>query len=138
MSKGIGFGTSIATSSGATIGQIRSISGPATDVNDVDVTTLDSTDNWRDFLPGLVDPGEVTLGLAYGNDVVTHTLLATRHSARTSATYTLTHGSTAWSANTQAFTGYVKSLGQEIPLDDLVTLDVTFKLSGSAGFKETT
>jgi hypothetical protein len=137
MTKGIGYGTSIATSTGD-IAQIRAISGPGTDANDVDTTTLDSSTNYRTFLPGLIDGGEVTLDLAYGPDTISHTLLASRHNSRTVSTYTLTHGSTAWSADTQAFTAYIKGMGQEIPLDDLVTMEVTFKVSGIAGFKTTT
>lgn len=140
MTKGIGFGTSISTTTSTgtlTIGQIRSISGPGTDTNDVDSTTLDSTTNYRTFIPGLIDGGELTLELAYGPDVVSHQILNGRHNSRSINTYTITHGTTAWTSKTQALSAYVKGLGQEIPLDDLVTCAVTFKVTGIAGFATT-
>ena len=134
MAKGIGFGSelSVASTTGVLdIGQIRSISGPNSAYDDVDTTTLDSSSNFRTFVAGLADPGEVTIELVADPTLTSHARLSLYHEAGSAKTYTISHPT---SANTQAFSAYIKSLGQEIPLDDLITRSVTFKISGDPGW----
>ena len=136
MAKTIGYGSvmAIATTTGGevNIAQVRNISGPGVSANDVDTTCLDSSSNYRTFTCGLLDPGEVTFGLAYDSTSATHTRLARYMGARLSTTFWVFEGSTAGSKS--EFAGYVKGLGREIPLDDLITCDVTVKVSGTPGY----
>lgn len=134
MAKAIGFGSelSVASTTGTLdIGQIRSISGPDSEYDDVDTTTLDSSTNFRTFIPGLADPGALTIELVADPTLASHSRLSTYFEAGSLKTYTVSH---ATSANTQSFSAYVKSIGQEIPLDDLVTRSVVFKVSGDPGW----
>lgn len=133
MTKSIGYGSSltIATTTGGStaIGQIRNaIDGPGTDQTDVDTTTFDSSTNFRTFVPGLIDPGELTFQLVYDPDLAGHKRLARYHSDNRVTTFTLTHNST--SSDTDVFTGYVKGISRSIPIDDVMQCDVTVKVSG--------
>ena len=47
------------------IGRIRDISGPEPSVNEVDVTSNDSPDNTKEFIPGLKDGGQVSFDMIY-------------------------------------------------------------------------
>ena len=136
MAKNIGYGSAlaVATSTGGTttIAAIRSISGPGTDATDVDTTCLDSSSNFRTFAAGPIDPGEVTFQLAYSTTEASHGRLADMHENKTSYTFTLTHNTSG--SDTDTFSAYVKSLGREIPLDDLITQDVGLKVSGLPGY----
>jgi len=114
------------------LAQIRNISGPGVTATDVDTTTMDSSTNYRTFAAGLLDPGEVTFSLVYDPTNATHTRLARWMRGRYSAGWKVYHGSTAGTG--QDFTGYVKGMSREIPMDDVITCDVTIKVSGSPGY----
>lgn len=131
MTKYFGYGSIIATSTGE-IAQVRSITGPGVDFGDVDTTCLDSSSNYRTFVPGLGDAGEVTLALVYDPAHASHKILAEAAVNRTSKVWTVYHGSSSNDSDT--FTGYVKSISREIPLDDLITADVTLKVTGVPGY----
>jgi hypothetical protein len=131
MAKNIGFKSilTVTTTTGAAeIGQIRNISGPGVSANDVDTTCLDSSSNYRTFSCGLLDPGEVTFGVAYDPTMTTHKRLAEYMGTRSAKTFTVYHASST--GDTDAFTAYVKGMGREIPLDDLITCDYTLKVTG--------
>jgi len=138
MVKKIGFGTSLAVTSTTgqlTIGQIRTLTPPGTDATDVDTTTLDSSSNFRTFVSGPIDPGEVTFELAYDPSTLAHQRLSQYHNALNVKTFTIDYASTF---GTQAFSAYIKSLGAEVPLDDLITQSVTLKVSGLPAYATTT
>ncbi len=114
------------------IGQVRSISGPGVDFADVDTTCMDSTSNYRTFVPGLGDPGEVTLSVVYDPGLRSQAVLAYYLKNRTEKGWKLYHGTSA--ANEDAFTAYVKSYNRDIPMDDVITADITLKLTGLPGY----
>lgn len=129
--KTLGFGSIIATSTGE-LGQVRSIGGPNTAADDIDETTLDSTSICRDFQQGLVNSGEVALALVYDPTMVSHKVLAAMHMTRAKRNFIVYHGSST--GDQDPFLAYVKSIGREIPLDQLITCDVTLKVSGHPGY----
>ena len=47
------------------IGRIRDISGPEPSVNEVDVTSNDSPEQYKEFIPGLKDGGTVSFDVVY-------------------------------------------------------------------------
>lgn len=136
MAKYFGYGSVlvVATTTGGTtdIGQVRNISGPGATFDDVDTTCLDSSSNFRTFVPGLADPGEVTFEVVYDSTSESHSRLAHYHKERISVNYTIYHGSSTNEADT--FSAYVKGLSREIPMDNLITAEVTLKVSGIPGF----
>lgn len=136
MAKNIGYGSvlTVNTTVGAevNIAQIRNISGPGVSGNDVDTTTMDSSSNYRTFVSGLLDPGEVTFSLVYDPTAASHTRLARYMGSRYTATWKVMETSSGGTLTT--FTGHVKGMGREVPMDDVITCDVTIKVSGKPGY----
>lgn len=133
--KAIGYGSvlSVTTTTGETnIGQIQNISGPGVTFNDVDTTCMDSSSNYRTFIPGLGDPGELTFTVAYSSTQTPHKRLAYYMGQRSNKTFTVYLNSSAGTAT--AMNAYVKGMSREIPLDGLITADLTLKLSGKPGY----
>ena len=136
MAKTVGYGSVlVATSSTAgdfNLGALRNISGPGVSGNDVDTTTLDSSSNYRTFVCGLLDPGEVSFGVVYDAANAMHKRLAYYAGQRVSKLFTIYHGSSG--GDTDAFTAYVKGLSREVPLDDVITADITLKVTGKPAY----
>lgn len=131
MTKVFGYKSILASSTGE-VGQVKSIGGPSAAFGDVDTTTLDSSTNYRTFVPGLGDPGEVTLALVYDPTLASHRMLARAAQNRTEKAWTFYHGSST--GDTDVFNAFVKSVGRETPLDNLITADVTLKVTGKPGY----
>lgn len=135
MAKTHGYGSilAVATTTGTLeIGQIRSISGPNVSGADVDTTTLDSSSNYRTFVGGLLDPGEVTFSTIYDSTSLAHSHMAYYMATHEAMTYTVYHGSSA--GDSDAFVAYIKGMSREIPLDDVITCDFTLKVTGKPGY----
>lgn len=138
MAKTFGYGSVITvttTTAAVNIGQIRNITGPGASFDDVDSTCMDSSSNFRTFVPGLADPGEVSFEVVYDPSTASglwHTRLNQYHKARTERTFTVYHGSTNGEAD--AFSAYVKGVAREIPMDNLITCEFTLKVSGIPGY----
>lgn len=69
-----------------TVAEVRTISGPTLEREQIDVTNMDSTDSWREFINGLKVGGEITLGLNYLPTNATHNASAGLLSKLDSAT----------------------------------------------------
>lgn len=117
---------------GTTVGNIMTIGGPEISRDALDVSTMDSTSKAREFIPGMLDSGEITLELNYdGTAAGTGNLLAGQMTATTLETMTIVLpaqgalGTSSW-----AISGFLTGLGNAIPFDDKVTQTVTIKLSG--------
>jgi hypothetical protein len=124
-SDGSGFVTALTD-----IAQISSLSGPNLQADTIDVTTHDSVNATREFVSGLIDAGEFTVGLIFDPNVVTHTAMWNDLVARTSASFAL-HFPTLL-AMSWGFEGYVTGFGPiEAQPDGAVTTTVTMKLSGA-------
>jgi hypothetical protein len=93
---------------------------------------MDSSSNYRTFVAGLLDPGEVTFSLVYDPTAASHTRLARYMGNRYTATWKVMETSSGGTLTT--FTGHVKGMSREIPMDDVVTCDVTIKVSGKPGY----
>lgn len=52
--------------------QVRDITGPGISRGSTDVTTHDSPDGWREFLPGLPDGGEISFEVSWDPGTATH------------------------------------------------------------------
>ena len=135
----IGLGTSLAisyNSSSVTIGGITDVSGPDSDGDTIDSTALDSTTgNFRSFIGGMIDGGELTFTTFYDSTDSARRVLNRAYSDRSSNTFTLTLGG---SSAAETFSGIVNGLGREITLDGITTGDVTIKVDGDPGFNATT
>lgn len=135
-SKYIGFGSIIAVdpaggTSYTTIANVRSISRSPAVTNEVETTVINDAGNFESFAPGLINPGEVKIELAYDPATATHKTLALLSSNRAIATWKITYSDSG--ATVESFSGFVKSIGEEVPLKELMTREVVVKLTGSPG-----
>lgn len=110
------------------IGELTSIGSPSITQEEIDVTTLDSTGGYREFLPGFKDPGEFTIN---GKYVTSDTGQAAMYAALSSQDlqdfeiiYPAKLGS-SWS-----FKGFVSSFSITAELEDVVTFEATIRVSG--------
>lgn len=118
------------------IGQVKDISGPGITRGDVDVTDHDSSDGFREYLPGLVDGGVYTFTVGWDSQNTAHlqgagtgligdfdgggcTLSAWQH------TLTQCAGTAVWT-----FVGYVNGFTMNNPVEGEVTADLSVKISG--------
>ncbi len=108
------------------IAEIISISGPTMTREFIDVTSLDSTGGYREFIAGFRDGGTVTLNMNFTS--ATYAVMKDDFEDRDSQFYEIVlpdENNTSFE-----FEGLVTELPLEIPTDDRVTANVTIKVVG--------
>ena len=129
---GIDVSLSCTTSTGTmTIAKIADVDGPGASADMVDVTTMDSTGDFRVFQAGPIDGGEVTATLVFQSSQASMGLLVDTFKNRTERTYTMTLTSTGL---TMPFAAFVSGMGQAVAVDDAVRRTVTFKVTKDPGY----
>ena len=127
-----GVGTVFKRGDGATpevftaIAEVNSISGPNMSRGQIDVTSLDSTGGYREFIAGFRDAGEVTLEMNFTLD--SYDDMADDFDSEDSVNYQIILPDTG--ATQFDFAGLVTALGMAVPMDDKVTASVTIKIDG--------
>lgn len=122
-----GYGTTFSGATTGAIGEITRVGLPGISVDEIDVTTMDSTEAWKEFIAGLKDAGEASLTLLY-EKANTATLMGAVGAANEVWTITLPDGSTF------ACSGFIKSLGGESPQEDKISQTATVRFSGEPTF----
>ena len=130
MSTGIhGHGSTLSIG-GTTVGNIITIAGPDETRDPIDISTMDSTAKWREFIPGMIDAGEATIDLNFDGTTVAALLHAQLTATAQSIIITTSDVDTAtFTAN-----GFITALGHAIPFDDKITQSVTIKFTGAGTF----
>ena len=108
------------------ISEIKNIGGPSMSRNTIDVTSLDSTGGYMEFIGGLKDPGGVTLAMIFRRD--TYDIMKTDFENDTLKNYEIFLPDAEYTSF--EFEGLVTELPLTIPTDDVVACDVTIKISG--------
>jgi len=115
-----------------TIAQIFEITPPGPSRNSIDVTAHDSTDDWKEFIKGIKDGGEVSFGLIYDPVLGTHDastgILSDWDEDSTIPTWRITFPDAALTKWT--FPGFITATTPATPLEDKMTMGVTLKVSG--------
>lgn len=96
-------------------------------VDEVDASSFDSASATKEFIPGLVDSGEVNVQLMFRPGQTDYDGLGTAFRARTVQAWTIDHPLTT---NKATFQGWIKSLGAAIPHDDKMTARFSVKITG--------
>ncbi len=108
------------------VAEVNSITGPGKTRNTIDVTSLDSTGGYKEFIAGFRDGGTVALSMNFTrasydlmdddfeSDVLQNYEIVLPDSQKTSF----------------EFQGLVTELGLAVPMDDKITSDVSIKISG--------
>ena len=117
--------------------QVRSISGPSLKNNALDVSEHDGPLPYMEFIPGLNDPGEVTIELLFDPADPTQDeggpdgLLFT-YNAAALRNYAIVWPDTA--GTTWEFEAIITAYEPGAAVDDALTATLTFKLAGAPAF----
>lgn len=140
----IGLGVVIKMGDGAgsevftAIANVADISGPNTTMETVDTTHLGSTGGYREFLAHLKDGGEITLTCHFDPNHATHddaSGLRSKFDNRTLTNFQIDMSAAFSTGDNQIdFAAYVTSLGNSFAVDNVISMDVTLKVSGAVGF----
>ena len=123
---------------GGTVGDVGSITTVSVDGQTrdaIDISTMDSTNKFREFIPGMLDGGEITLEVNYdGTAAGTANMLAAQLTSSAQAVVVeFNNGGTTSSWSCSAF---ITGLGHAIPFDDKVTQSVTIKAAGEPTYTD--
>jgi len=108
------------------IAEVNSISGPTMTRDFIDVTSLDSTGGYREFIAGFRDGGTVSLTMNFTR--ATYDVMKADFEDDTSQNYEIFLADT--DETSFEFAGLVTELPLEIPTDDKITANVTMKVVG--------
>lgn len=111
------------------VAEVFAITSPAFRRDTVDVTHMASVEKFREFIPGLIDPGEVTIQLNFDPGGTAQTALFLKLNAQAS-NYRLTWPDTT----TWTFAAFMTGFSTDDPLDGKVTATAAFKLTGKPAF----
>jgi predicted secreted protein len=109
------------------VAEVRNITGPNMTRDQIDVTSLDSTSGYREYIGGFRDGGEVTLECNWTRDVYLQ-FLADFQNDTTSRNWQIVFPDTG--ATTFDFAAIVTALSNAIPADDKIDMPVTLKVDG--------
>lgn len=112
---------------GTTVAELTNISLPNYNSDDIDVTTHNSADYFREFIKGLTDAGEITLEgyFNYTDYQTVYDALGTLSLYSATIAMPTTPSETQWLANV-----YVKTLEGGAPFDDKVDFNASCKITG--------
>lgn len=111
------------------IAKLTSIDGLSVSADTIETTALDTTGGYRTFTTSLKDSGEVTCSgqFAYAS----HNSLLVDFEAGTVNTYTIEFPDRATTTGTKwSFSAVVTAFSTSAELEDLVSFECTFKVSG--------
>ena len=109
-----------------TIAEVNSINLPERTRPMIDVTDLDSLA--REFVPGLLDSGQVTMNMNFTRD--TYIDMVNDQESDSSVNYQIVIPDTG--ATTMDFAGYVQDIGGAAPgPDEKINVDITIKITGA-------
>jgi predicted secreted protein len=111
------------------IAEVINITGPGLARESVDVTSRDSLEQWREFIPALKDAGEVTITMNFlpGNTTQNLSGLLGQFNADTIRDYQIVFpgGSPTWT-----FRGFLTAFEPDNPMDTQMSASATFKITG--------
>jgi predicted secreted protein len=112
------------------LAEVNSITGPSESRDTIDVTSLDSTGGYREFITGFKDAGELSFSMNMANAM--YDKLRVDYNSDTAREYKIVLADTADS--TFSFSGLVTAIPITVAPDDKVTVDVTIKITGQVTF----
>jgi predicted secreted protein len=127
------FGTTFSWNS-VVIAGLTAINGIELSVDTIDVTTHQSANYYKEILPGLIDPGEVSIeGQFEFTDVSGQQAMLSDLNSRTARTGVITFP--AATGSTWTFQGYITNLKiGDAPIDDKIPFSATIKPTGKPVF----
>lgn len=125
----IGFGTTVTGGTTGAIGHLTGISLGGIQVGEADISTMESTGRWSEFVAAMKNAGTIDLDLVFAKSVFS-TILDAVGGANETWTILFPDGSTF------VCSGFISGLSNETPMGDTITATATIKLSGAPTFVE--
>ena len=122
-----GHGTTLSGASTGEIAQITNLGGMNLEADDIDTSTMASTNAFKEHMAGMIEAGEITMQLFY-EKANSNTIIGAV--GGTAETWTVTFPD----SSTFACSGYIKSHGLEAPHDGAITAPAAIKLTGEPTF----
>ena len=120
----LGHGTTLIGSTSGTIGNVINITVGGRTRDMIDKSTMDSTDQFREYMAGMADDGELTAEVNFDDSSIA-TAVNTAFQAATSETWTVDFGTKTW-----AITGIISGFDINDPFDEKKTMSITIKATG--------
>ncbi|MCZ7414317.1 phage tail tube protein [Streptomyces sp. WMMC897] len=114
----------------AAIANVSDLSGPERERESIEVTAHDSPDQYREFVKGLKDGGEVSATINYDPAESSHSALDDDFEEDDLRDYQIVILPGEADEHTWDFAALITSLGDAFPVDDRMEREVTFKISG--------
>lgn len=109
------------------VAEITTINGPGKSKETIEVTSLDSTEGYREFISSFRDGGTVDLSMNFTRDG--YDLMNTEYEKDTSGNFQIVLPDEGVNTSLE-FVGIVQELPLAISIDSPITLDVTIKVTG--------
>lgn len=129
----IGYGTTVYIGDSSSPGiytqlqEVTEVTPPNLQVDDVEATHFTSDNRTREYIAGLIEPGEASVAMNRIPGSATEILLMNLQTAGTRvAVRMIWPNGTTWE-----FIGHVKGYETAAPIDDRMTATVTFKVDGA-------
>lgn len=119
-----------------TLANVTSIKGPDRKRETIDVTAHDSPEQWKEFIGGLKDGGEVQLDINYDPGELTHDLDDDFDDTDPRNYRVVILPGTA-DEHTWQLKGIMTELGDEFPYDDKMARSMTIKVTGKPTLTQT-
>lgn len=130
-----GVGTLIALRSGSSspytwsnVAEVLSIGGPEIAAEEIDVSSLDSTGGYKEYITGMKDGGSVNLEMNWIGSNAQQELLRDRVDGGSSDIYRITWPDSP--ATVATFTGVVTKFSMNTEPNSAITASVTIRISG--------
>lgn len=132
----IGYGVTLAVSDAApavdpinVIARVTNFTPPSGTRDIIDVTSSDSPNMTREFIAGLIDPGEASMEIIWDIGTTTDVLLSALLEERAPRTWRATF--TQYTpAKTITFTAFLTGFEPDAPLEDAMKASLTLKVTG--------
>ena len=113
------------------IAHVRNITGPGMTKAFIDITSLDSTGGYREFIMGFKDAGQLTMNVLYTRDG--YEALKTDYEDDEAKFYCVEIADD--DVTSLVMEGFVTEIPLTIPTDEAMTMDVTIKITGSVSLE---
>jgi predicted secreted protein len=123
----IGYNTDFSIYNGSAyvlVAEVTSITWPGYSRDAIDATNMNSEDQFREYIPGLMDAGEVTIEMNYVPNHADAIIAALTASAVGQYKIAAANGANV------VFTAIVTAYQPQAPVDDKMTASATFKITG--------
>lgn len=112
-----------------TIAEVKDISGPSYELAIEEVTNHDSA-GWREYIPTLLDVGEITFDINYYS-ATTQDQLETDMRAKTKRNFQIVFPLPASGTDTRAFAAYITGIELSAPVEGVLGMSLTLRPIGA-------